>query len=191
MGWAFNHWARAVTGAPIDDFQCGFKAFRAPAAKLLFDLCQVDGFAFDVEILALAQRFGYRTVELPVRWHAVAGGHIRPARDAPAMGLSVVRSRLRWTHRRTVAAIRAASLGHDPAEMAAALTARLPHRSPVFPWEQGALGLLPFTDASQASEVAVRLQDELPDYEVHSAHLAARELLSPSGRPLRSAIVAA
>jgi hypothetical protein len=192
MGFAFNHWARAVSGARISDFQCGFKAFRAPAAKLLFDLCQVDGFAFDVEVLGLAHQFGYRTIELPVRWHAVAGGHIRPLRDAPRMGVSVVGSRLRWTHRRTLAAIRAAGLGHrDPLQATAALTARLPHPLAVFPWETGALALLPFVDAPSAAQFAVRLQEDLPDYEVRSAQLVASELLAPSARLLRSAISAA
>lgn len=191
MGWAFNHWASSVTGARLTDFQCGFKGFRAATAKVLFDLSQVDGFAFDVEILALAHRIGYRTVEVPVRWHAVPGGHVRPMRDAPTMGLSVVRSRLRWGRRRSLAAIRAADMdGRDADAVAAALVARL-QEPLVIPWREGALALLPFVDGPGASHVATRLQDELPDYEVRSAHLEARELLAPSGHPLRSAIVAA
>jgi glycosyltransferase involved in cell wall biosynthesis len=192
MGWAFNHWARAVTGAPLDDFQCGFKAFRAPAAKLLFDLCHVDGYAFDVEILALAHRFGYGMVEIPVRWHAVPGGHVRPARDAPTMAVSVVRSRLRWTHRRSLAAIEAADpSGRNPERIAAELAPRLDRPAPIIPWRDGALALLPFVDHAAAARVAVHLQEELPELSVRSAQLPARQLLAPSGRPIRSAIVAA
>jgi glycosyltransferase involved in cell wall biosynthesis len=192
MGWAFNTWARTITGARLADFQCGFKGFRAPAAKLLLDLCHVDGYAFDVEVLALAQRFGYDAVEVPVRWHAVPGGHVRPARDAPAMALSVVRSRLRWTRRRSLAAIRAATLARpDPDAAATALAAHLHTPAPVVPWRDGALALLPFVEPFDAAHVAVHLQDELPEFAVGTAELLARELLAPSGRPLRSAIAAA
>ena len=83
------------TGVPLADFQCGFKAFRAPAAKVLFHLSQVNGFAFDVEILMLADQIGYQIAELPVRWNAVPGGHVRPTRDAPLMAADVLRTRLR------------------------------------------------------------------------------------------------
>ena len=43
--------ARAVTGVPVADFQCGFKAFPRPAAKVLFEQVREPGFAFDVEVL--------------------------------------------------------------------------------------------------------------------------------------------
>ena len=192
MGWAFNTWARSVTGAPLRDFQCGFKGFRAPAARLLFDLSQVNGFAFDVEILALAHRIGYKTVEVPVHWEAVPGGHVKPLRDAPQMGLSVVRSALRWTRNRSLAAIRAASLAaSDPALAATVLSERLPSPASVVPWNAGALALLPFTESVAAARAALELQKELPEYEIRSAQLAARALLAPEAETLRSAIVAA
>ena len=71
LGRTFNRLARDATGLTVSDFQCGFKAFRAPAAKLLFHLSQLNGFAFDVEILMLASQIGYRISEVPVRWTAV------------------------------------------------------------------------------------------------------------------------
>ncbi|MEY2568960.1 MAG: hypothetical protein QOE35_3489 [Actinomycetota bacterium] len=192
IGRVFNEWARAVTGADLSDFQCGFKGFRAPVAKILFDLSQVDGFAFDVDVLALAHRIGYRTVEIPIRWHAVEGGHVRPLRDAPAMGLSVVLSRLRWGGDHSVAALRAAARqGWEGDEVAAALAALLPGSGTVVPWRRGALALLPFVDDPDAARTALRLQQEQPELEVHSARLDARDLLSATGRDLRNAIVAA
>ncbi|MEJ7613570.1 MAG: glycosyltransferase family 2 protein, partial [Candidatus Fervidibacter sacchari] len=48
--------------------QCGFKIFRGDVADRLFKLQTLDGFAFDVEVLYLAQKFRYRVVEIPVRW---------------------------------------------------------------------------------------------------------------------------
>ncbi|MHB1391239.1 MAG: dolichyl-phosphate beta-glucosyltransferase [Thermoleophilia bacterium] len=49
------------------DTQCGFKGFRADAAAHIFSNCTTNGFAFDVEVLALARDFGYSITELPVR----------------------------------------------------------------------------------------------------------------------------
>ncbi len=52
----------------IWDTQCGFKAFTAETAEQIFRLSRIDGWGFDVEILALAKRFGYRIKEVPVHW---------------------------------------------------------------------------------------------------------------------------
>jgi dolichyl-phosphate beta-glucosyltransferase len=53
----------------IHDTQCGFKFFRAPVARDLFARQRIDGYMFDVEILYLAQRSGYRLKEVGIRWH--------------------------------------------------------------------------------------------------------------------------
>jgi hypothetical protein len=90
---------RRLTSALLDldagDTQCGFKAFRMPVAKLLFSLVKTDGFAFDVEVLALAHQLGMTVTEVPVRWTAVPGSHVRPVVDAVAMAAEVVRIRRR------------------------------------------------------------------------------------------------
>jgi glycosyltransferase involved in cell wall biosynthesis len=52
----------------IWDTQCGFKAFTAEAAEKVFRASKVRSWGFDVEILMLAKRFGYRLKEVPVRW---------------------------------------------------------------------------------------------------------------------------
>jgi dolichyl-phosphate beta-glucosyltransferase len=52
----------------IRDTQCGFKFFRAAVAKDLFARQRIDGYMFDVEILHLAERSGYRLKEVGVRW---------------------------------------------------------------------------------------------------------------------------
>lgn len=48
------------------DTQCGCKAFRADVAKLVLGAGRVDGFAFDLEILHLVERYGFTMRELPV-----------------------------------------------------------------------------------------------------------------------------
>lgn len=192
MGRTFNRWARTVTGLEIRDFQCGFKGFRGPVAKLLFDLCEVDGFAFDVDVLALADRIGYRTAEVPVRWEAIAGGHVRPLWHAPEMALSVVQSRLRWTSNRALTAVRAQRMARPAPEAAvSALIDQVGRLGTVVPWLDGALALLPFVDPRAAARVAVQLQDELPDFSIRSAAVDTRRLLGPGAGELRSAIAAA
>ena len=52
----------------IDDTQCGFKFFQRDAARALFSRQKIDGYMFDVEILALARRLGYRIRQVPIRW---------------------------------------------------------------------------------------------------------------------------
>lgn len=52
----------------ITDTQCGFKFFRREVAKDLFARQVIDGYMFDVEILALAQRAAYRIHQVPIRW---------------------------------------------------------------------------------------------------------------------------
>jgi dolichyl-phosphate beta-glucosyltransferase len=52
----------------IHDTQCGFKFFQGAVARDLFSRQRVDGYMFDVEILCLAKRSGYRIKEVPIRW---------------------------------------------------------------------------------------------------------------------------
>ena len=98
MGRTFNGVARAVTGFDHLDTQCGFKAFRRPAAKLLFATSRIDGFAFDVEILHLAHELGLRVVETPVDWAHVDGSKVRPWSDAVHMLSDTLRA---TAHRRS------------------------------------------------------------------------------------------
>ncbi len=94
-GRVFNRlvaWA-GLTG--IADSQCGFKAFTAEAARALFALVRTDGFAFDVELLLLARRAGYRIVEVPVNWTDQPGSKSSVLRDGPAMLRQVLRARTR------------------------------------------------------------------------------------------------
>jgi len=66
---AFNAFVRSFIGLDgITDTQCGFKFFARPAAVELFRRQRIDGYMFDVEILALARRLGYRVKQVPVRW---------------------------------------------------------------------------------------------------------------------------
>lgn len=73
MGRVFNLAMRLVTGLPFHDTQCGFKLFETAAVREVFRRQLLDGFGFDVEVLFIARRLGYRTIEVPVRWDNVLG----------------------------------------------------------------------------------------------------------------------
>jgi dolichyl-phosphate beta-glucosyltransferase len=72
-GRFFNFVMRTLTGLPFQDTQCGFKLYRADAAKAVFSRQILDGFSFDVEDLCIAKHCGFKTLEVPVRWSNVEG----------------------------------------------------------------------------------------------------------------------
>jgi glycosyltransferase involved in cell wall biosynthesis len=75
-GRFFNLVMRAITGLRFHDTQCGFKLFQTEAARRIFALQRLERFGFDAEILLIADRLGYRCVEVPVRWNDVAGSKV-------------------------------------------------------------------------------------------------------------------
>jgi dolichyl-phosphate beta-glucosyltransferase len=83
----------AVRG--IDDTQCGFKAFRRPAADDLFGRQSLSGFGFDVEILYLARKLGYQVQELGIPWFFDADTRVRPGVDTLNMVRELLMIRLR------------------------------------------------------------------------------------------------
>jgi dolichyl-phosphate beta-glucosyltransferase len=85
MGRMFNRILRLLAPLPFRDTQCGFKAFRREAAREIFELQTIDGFAFDVEVLLLAQALGYRIHELPVRWLNSPESKVNIVRDSLRM----------------------------------------------------------------------------------------------------------
>jgi dolichyl-phosphate beta-glucosyltransferase len=81
----FNAAMRLTLGLPFYDTQCGLKGFRHEAASSLFGRARLDGFAFDAEVLFLAQRLGYEVVEVPVQASDRDGSKVRLAVDALRM----------------------------------------------------------------------------------------------------------
>jgi dolichyl-phosphate beta-glucosyltransferase len=77
------------------DTQCGFKLFSGETARSLFKNARVNRFAYDVEILALAKKEGYRVTEVPVRWINSSSSKVHPVFDSLQMLLDLVKIRLR------------------------------------------------------------------------------------------------
>lgn len=75
----------------ITDSQCGFKAFSARAAEMVFRRQRVDQFCFDVELLVIARRHGLRVAERGVPWADGEGTRVRALRDGATMLTDLVR----------------------------------------------------------------------------------------------------
>ena len=94
-GRIFNIFTRLYTNIDINDTQCGFKCFSSSVTEILFTKLTTTGWAFDVEILMLAKRYGLRVIEVPITWYYMKESKIRPVTDAISMIKEVVRIRSR------------------------------------------------------------------------------------------------
>ncbi len=93
MGQVFNAILRLLAGIRVRDTQCGFKAFRHRAVDAIFPRQTLDGFAFDVEVLLLAERLGFRVEDMPVEWKNVEGSKVHLVRDSWRMLRDALRVR--------------------------------------------------------------------------------------------------
>jgi dolichyl-phosphate beta-glucosyltransferase len=85
MGRVFNTMVRKSVLPDIHDTQCGFKLFSARAARAIFDKATIPGWAFDIEVLAIARAQGWRIREVPIEWHYGTESQVAPVRDSYRM----------------------------------------------------------------------------------------------------------
>jgi glycosyltransferase involved in cell wall biosynthesis len=76
IGRTYNAYLRALGLTTSRDTQCGLKGFTAEAARVLFPPLRTEGFAFDIELLARADRAGLRVTEMPIAWGHVQGSRV-------------------------------------------------------------------------------------------------------------------
>jgi glycosyltransferase involved in cell wall biosynthesis len=104
MGKGFNLVVQILAVRGVHDTQCGFKAFSENATNDLFPRLvataspKKDAFtgAFDVELLFLARKRGYRTAEVPVQWKHVKTQRVSPIKDSLRMFWQLVL--IRWAY---------------------------------------------------------------------------------------------
>lgn len=117
--WAgafFNRLARHYTGTYLRDTQCGFKGFRLASARLLGLLSMVEGFAFDLEVLYLADCLALSVEPQLVTWDDVRGSSVSVGRDSWQM-LKDMRA-LRTTHYENPVVVLAATVDLDEVSQA-------------------------------------------------------------------------
>ncbi|MDF3052721.1 MAG: glycosyl transferase [Geminicoccaceae bacterium] len=85
IGRVFHRLVELLAVHGVKDTQCGFKLFRGTVAHELFSRMRIRGFSFDVEVLMMAQRRGYRIAEVPVNWTHQPGSKVNLVTDSARM----------------------------------------------------------------------------------------------------------
>ncbi|MBE7471579.1 MAG: glycosyltransferase family 2 protein [Anaerolineae bacterium] len=85
MGRVFNLLVKVMAVPGFEDTQCGFKCFHYSVTQDLFSRQTIDGFGFDVEVLYIAQKRGYKIVEVPIHWYYQAESKVHPIKDTLRM----------------------------------------------------------------------------------------------------------
>jgi glycosyltransferase involved in cell wall biosynthesis len=96
-GFAFG--VQKLFGLPYRDTQCGAKVLRREVVEKCLPLMSSRDFLFDVDLLLVARRLGYRVVEVPTIWIDQAGSRVRARADTARMAASAVRL---WLHHRVI-----------------------------------------------------------------------------------------
>lgn len=94
FGRIFNLLLRLTLGLTFKDTQCGFKAFRQSAVRAIFPHQKIERWGFDPEVLFLARKLGFKTVEISVLWGHSGGTRIHPIIDGSKMFMEMLR--IRW-----------------------------------------------------------------------------------------------
>ena len=92
LGKAFHALASIWVVGPVQDTQCGFKGFTRAAAHDVFARQKVTSIVFDVEVIYLARRRGYRMAVVPIRWYDKRGSRMRAS---PGLAIRVAWDLLR------------------------------------------------------------------------------------------------
>lgn len=90
-GRGINLLIRLLILPGLQDTQCGFKCFRDEVAQDLFQHQTLSGWSFDIEVLFIARRRGYRICEVPIDWYYQPESKVNAVRDALRMIADIFR----------------------------------------------------------------------------------------------------
>lgn len=90
LDWLFSETAIFATGLNIRDTQCGFKCLTRLAVKEVFARQTVNGWGFDVEVLYIAHKLGFKITESPVSWDNDIHSKVNPLNDGYKMLMSIL-----------------------------------------------------------------------------------------------------
>lgn len=92
-----NNWIIKLTILRgFEDTQCGFKMFTRKAAEDLFSVQQMTGIGFDIELLFLAKKRGYKICEVPITWYFNADSRMRLVQDSLRLLSEIWAIRQNW-----------------------------------------------------------------------------------------------
>lgn len=96
MGRMYPKLVELIVVKGFKDTQCGFKLFKTDLAKKIVRLQTFERFSFDVEILFIANKLGYKVKEAPVTWIDQEGTKVRFLTDGFSMLLDLFRIRYNY-----------------------------------------------------------------------------------------------
>lgn len=96
MGRVNNLLIKLTAVRGFEDTQCGFKMFNRASAEDLFAVQRMNGIGFDVEILFIATRRGYKIREVPITWYFDPDSRMRLVQDSLNMLREIWEIRRNW-----------------------------------------------------------------------------------------------
>lgn len=111
IGRIFNFIVKLTAVNEFEDTQCGFKMFSREAADDLFQVQQMNGIGFDVELIYIALRRGYNIVDVPITWYFDADSRMRLFQDSLHILIEIWEIRRNW--RRGIYERQTGSQGQD------------------------------------------------------------------------------
>jgi dolichyl-phosphate beta-glucosyltransferase len=96
LSFGLRMYQRALVPTGVQDTQCGFKMFRRDSAIEILEHCEVQGFAFDIDMLYTAHRLNMTIDERPVEWTDAPGSKVRPIKDSLTFAIEMLKIRARW-----------------------------------------------------------------------------------------------
>jgi len=95
LGEAFVQLARTLLDADLHDYQCGAKAITAEGWEQVREHLYEAGFAWDIELVAIAAALDFRIAEVPITWEDQPGSTVDPVRTSLRMGRALFAARHR------------------------------------------------------------------------------------------------
>ena len=96
IGRIFNLIIKLTILPGFEDTQCGFKMFTAEAADLLFSVQKLNGIGFDIELIFLAKKKGYKIKEVPITWYFDADSRMKLMKDSVRALIEIWEIRKSW-----------------------------------------------------------------------------------------------
>jgi hypothetical protein len=113
LGDGFAWLARRLLEVNVDDYQCGAKAMTREGWQTVRDHLYEPGFAWDVELVAMAGALDLRVVEVPITWEDRPGSTVSPVRTSLRLAVALVSARHRAKQIRNSRVHRAIAATHD------------------------------------------------------------------------------
>ncbi|MBX3085709.1 MAG: glycosyltransferase family 2 protein [Anaerolineae bacterium] len=97
MGRISNLMIKLLVLPGFEDTQCGFKMLSAEAAKDIFSVGRMNGIGFDIELMYIAVKRGYKVAEIPIHWYYDADTKMRAVQDSFVIFREMLEIRRNWS----------------------------------------------------------------------------------------------